>query len=374
MSLSISRIQDLTADILTGLVDGIVVTDARGLVLIWNRAAEELTGIASSDALGKNVAAVLTDNQAVVGQITKTLSSGRSYSDYEAELAVRHNPPRAVALVTSVLEDISGTPAGVILTIRDQGGVRDLKERMRRSDRLATLGMIAAGIAHEVKNPLVGISGAAQLMKSELRSSERWGRKAGTNKSQIEYLDVILKEADRLNRVLEGILDFTRLKPLEIKSCNIHSILDHVLTLNEEDARQSKVILSRLYDPSLPEVLGNRDQLVQVFLNIVRNAIEAMPRGGKLTVVTRMSDQFTSVQADGKKHRLMVVKVGDTGPGIKQEHLSDIFTPFFTTKDNGVGLGLALSYQIVQEHLGTIRVESHEKEGTTFSVYLPLAG
>jgi two-component system nitrogen regulation sensor histidine kinase GlnL len=99
-----------------------------------------------------------------------------------------------------------------------------------------------------------------------------------------------------------------------------------------------------------------------------------MPGGGKLTVTTRMSDMFTSVQADGKKHRLMVVKVTDTGPGIKQEHLQDIFTPFFTTKDRGVGLGLALSYQIVQEHLGTIRVESQENEGTTFSVYLPLAG
>lgn len=374
MGLSFSRIQDLTADILSGLVDGIVVTDAQGSVLIWNRAAEELTGIASSDALGKQVGAVLIDNTAVVGQIEKTLSSGRSYSDYEAELAVRHHPPRAVALVTSLLEETNGEAAGVILTIRDQAGVRDLKERMRRSDRLATLGMIAAGIAHEVKNPLVGISGAAQLMKSELRPVERKSRKGGTSKNLIEYLDVILREAGRLNRVLEGILDFTRLKPLEIKPCNIHSILDHVLLLNEEDARRSNVTLSRLYDPSLPDVAGNRDQLIQVFLNIVRNAIEAMPRGGKLTMVTRMSDQFTSVQADGKKHRLMVVKVSDTGPGIKQEHLNDIFTPFFTTKDNGVGLGLALSYQIIQEHLGTIRVESREKEGTTFSVYLPLAG
>ena len=242
--------------------------------------------------------------------------------------------------------------------------------RMRRSDRLATLGMIAAGIAHEVKNPLVGIRGAAQLLKSELRQAEE----AGAGGNLTEYLDVILKEADRLNSVLEGILDFTRLKPLEIKTYNIHSILDRVLLLNEEYARQSSVVLSRLYDPSLPDIIGNQNQLIQVFLNIIKNATEAMRSGGKLTVVTRMSDLFTSVQADGKKHRLMVVKVSDTGSGIKQEHLSEIFTPFFTTKDRGVGLGLALSYQIVQEHLGTIRVESQEQEGTTFSVYLPLAG
>jgi two-component system, NtrC family, nitrogen regulation sensor histidine kinase GlnL len=368
-----SRIQDLTADILTGIVDGVIVIDAGGQVLIWNRAAEEMTGIAATDALGRNSAFVLSDNPAVVGLIEKTFSSGRSYSDYEAELLVKHRPPRPVGLVTSVLTDSDGSPTGVILTVRDQAGVRDMKERMRRSDRLATLGMIAAGIAHEVKNPLVGISGAAQLMKSEVLSAEGPAKDAGPGKNLIEYLDVILKEADRLNNVLEGILDFTRLKPHEIKACNIHSILDRVLLLNEENARKSNVVLTRLYDPSLPDVIVNRDQLIQVFLNLIKNAIEAMPGGGKLTVTTRMSDLFTSVQADGKKQRLMVVKISDTGCGIKQDQLNDVFTPFFTTKDKGVGLGLALSYQIVQEHLGTIRVESQENEGTTFSVYLPLA-
>ncbi len=365
------KIKDLTADILTGIVDGVVVTDAQGQIIIWNRAAEEMTGIAAAEALGKGMNVVFADNPAVVSQIEKTFTTGRSYSDYETELAARHRSPLPIGLVTSVLADEEGVPTGVISTIRDQAGVRDLKERMRRSDRLATLGMIAAGIAHEVKNPLVGIRGAAQLMRSELRSDTAARQDSGSFE---EYLDVIMKEADRLNNVLEGILDFTRLSPSEIKGINIHSIIDRVLLLHEEQARQSSIVLSRMYDPSLPEVLGNEGQLVQVFLNIIKNAVEAMPAGGKLTVLTRMSDLFTSVQADGKKHRLMVIKVSDTGKGITPEHLNDIFTPFFTTKDRGVGLGLALSYQIVQEHLGTIRVESHEGEGTIFSVYLPLMG
>jgi two-component system nitrogen regulation sensor histidine kinase GlnL len=372
MELSASKIQDLTADILNGLVDGVVVTDARGSVLIWNRAAEEMTGIAGADAMGKNINDVFSDNPAVVSMIEKTVASGRSYSDYEAEIATKHGPPHPVGLVTSVLTDDEGQPTSAILAIQNQASVRDLKERIRRSDRLATLGMIAAGIAHEIKNPLVGIRGAAQLMRSELRSGP--GKKPEKGGSLTEYLDVILKEADRLNNVLEGILDFTRLKPHEIKPYNIHSILDRALLLTEESARQSGVVLSRLYDPSLPEIIGNQDQLIQVFLNIIKNAVEAMPTGGKLTVTTRMSDLFTTMQADGKKYQLMVAKVSDTGPGIKHGHLKDIFTPFFTTKDRGVGLGLALSYQIVQENLGTIRVESRENEGTTFSVYLPLAG
>jgi two-component system, NtrC family, nitrogen regulation sensor histidine kinase GlnL len=370
MEESSSRINNTTADILTAIIDGFVVADADGLVLIWNRAAEEMTGIAGPDAVGRSIYSVFAENQAVISQLEKTTASGRSYSDYEAEISVKHGPQRPVGLVTSMLTDDEGRPTGLILTIRDQTGVRDLKERMRRSDRLATLGMIAAGIAHEVKNPLVGIRGAAQLMKSELRTV----LESGTGNSLTEYLDVILKEADRLNNVLEGILDFTRIKPREMKASNIHSILDRVLLLNEESARLRGVILTRLYDPSLPDVYGCEDQLIQVFLNVIKNAIEAMPRGGKLTIMTRMSDLFTTVQADGRKYQLMVVKVSDTGPGIRQEHLQDIFTPFFTTKDRGVGLGLALSYQIVQEHLGTIRVESHENEGTTFSVYLPLAG
>lgn len=370
MPTSRPQIQDITAGIVDGIVDGVVVTDAEGRILVWNRAAEEITGTAAADAVGKPAGALFTDNPAVVSQIEKTVSSGRSYSDYEAEFVVKNGPALPVGLVTSALLDTEGDPVGVILTIRDQSSVRELKDRMRRSDRLAAIGMIAAGIAHEIKNPLVGVRGAAQLLKSELRP----GAKPGDSRSMVEYLDVILKEADRLNGVLEGILDFTRVKPREMRGHNIHSILDRVLLLNEESARQNGIVLLRLYDPSLPEVIGDADQLIQVLLNIIRNAIEVMPKGGKLTVVTRMSDQFTSVQADGKKHRLMVVKVGDTGPGIKPEHLQDIFAPFFTTKDKGVGLGLALSYQIVQEHLGTIRVESQEGEGTTFSVYLPLAG
>ncbi len=364
-----TRIPDLTADILAGIVDGVVVTDLDGTVLIWNRAAEEMTGIAAADAIGTSVYAIFPDNPAVKKQIEKTFSSGRSYSDYEAELVSKHRSPLPVGFVTSVLTDREGRPTGLILSIRDQESVRDLKERMRRSDRLTTLGMIAVGIAHEVKNPLVGIRGAAQLLQSELRSAA-----AAVKGNFGEYLDVILKEADRLNSVLEEILDFTRLKPREMRAHNIHSILDRVLLLQEGNVRETGTVLTRLYDPSLPDIIGNEDQLVQVFLNIIKNAIEAMPGGGKLTVITRMSDFFTSVQTDGKKHRLMVVKIGDTGPGIKQEHLADIFTPFFTTKDRGSGLGLALSYQIVQDHLGTIKVDSRPDEGTTFSVYLPLAG
>ncbi len=359
--------KDLAVDILSGLVDGVMVADEDGKVLIWNRTIEEMTGIASDDAAGKGFREVFAENPAVVSQIEKTLSTGRSYSDYETELAARHRQPLPVGLLSSVLTDPEGRPQGVILTVRDQRGVQDLKDRMRRADRLAAIGQIAAGIAHEIKNPLVGIRGAAQLLKSELR-----GAAAAGSGSLVEYLDVILKEADRLNGVLEGILDFTRVGPRGTGAFNVHSILDRALLLNEETARQNNVILAREYDPSLPEAIGNQDQLIQVFLNIIKNAVEVMSAGGKLTVVTRMSDQFTSVQADGRKHRLMMVKISDTGPGIKQEHLQDIFAPFFTTKDKGVGLGLALSYQIVQEHLGTIRVESQEGEGTTFSVYLPL--
>jgi two-component system nitrogen regulation sensor histidine kinase GlnL len=360
------HIQEMADNILGAIVDGVVVTDESGRVVIWNRAAEEMTGIATHDAVGKVLNEVFADDPAVVSQVEKTLTSGRSYTDYEATLTLKNRQPLAVGLVSTVLPDKDDNPLGAILTIRDQSGVRELKDRVRRADRLASIGQIAAGIAHEIKNPLVGIRGAAQLMRSETRID--------SDKGLSEYLDVIVKEADRLNRVLEGILDFTRVKAQESSPFNIHAVLDRVLLLQETTARQNGIVLAREYDPSLPEVIGNQDQLMQVFLNLIKNAVEAMPAGGKLTVVTRMSDLFTSVQADGKKHRLMVAKISDTGKGIKPEHLQDIFTPFFTTKDRGVGLGLALSYQIVQEHLGTIRVESEEGAGSTFSVYLPLAG
>lgn len=365
------RTHDLTSDILAQMVDGIVAADAGGGIIIWNRAAEEMTGIPASEAIGMPAGSVFRDNHAVAAQIEKTLSTGRSYSDYDAELAAKNRGLIPVGLVTNLLTDHDGAAIGVLLTIRDQSGMRELKDRMRRSDRLAAIGMIAAGIAHEIKNPLVGIRGAAQLMQSEIRSGIKPLQDSGGN--LMECVEVIFRETERLNTVLEDILDFTRVKPRDVSRINIHSILDRALLLQEESARKSSVDLSRQYDPSLPEVRGDEGRLVQVFLNIIKNAIEAMPNGGRLTIVTRMSDQFTSVQADGKKHRLMVVKVSDTGAGIKEGHLEDIFAPFFTTKDKGTGLGLALSYQIVQEHMGTIKVESREGDGATFSVYLPLA-
>jgi two-component system nitrogen regulation sensor histidine kinase GlnL len=159
------QIKDLTADILAAIVDGVVVTDEGGRIAIWNRAAEEMTGIMAHDAVGKEAGSVFAENPAVVTQIEKTLATGRSYADYETKLVVRHGQPLPAALVTTVLLDKDGAPQGVILAIRDQTGVRDLKERMRRADRLAAIGQIAAGIAHEIKNPLVGIRGAAQLMR-----------------------------------------------------------------------------------------------------------------------------------------------------------------------------------------------------------------
>lgn len=368
----IRRIEDLTCDILSGIIDGIAVSDVEGRILVWNRAAEEMTGVSSSDAMAGGIREVFRDNPQVIGQIEKTLATGRSYSDYEAELRLRNRPPFPAAIVTSCLTDRAGDILGVILTIRDQTGVRDLKERVRRSDRLAAIGTIAAGIAHEIKNPLLGIRGAAQLMLSELcsKDTERSSDRSGL----VEYVDVIIKEADRLNNVLEGMLDFTRIRPREMRSHNIHAILDRVLLLLEDTARKNSIVLIRQYDPSLPDVMGDEGQIIQVFLNIIKNAIEAMPNGGRLSVITRVSDLFTSVQTDEKKRQLMVVKIVDTGRGMSQAHLEEIFSPFFTTKETGLGLGLALSYQIVQEHMGMIRVESREGEGTTFSVYLPLAG
>lgn len=367
----VKEIEGLAYDILSEIIDGIVVSDSSGKIIIWNRAAEELTGIPESEALGRGIGDVFSENPSVALQVQKTLSTGRSYSDYETELTVKNRPMLPVGIVTSMLTDREGAAAGVILTIRDQSGMRDLKERIRRSDRLAAIGTIASGIAHEIKNPLLGIRGAAQLMRSELSSAScLMDRKTDL----MEYIDIIIKEADRLNSVLEGILDFTRARPRAVQRRNIHSILDRSLLLLQDLARKNSVVLSRQYDPSLPDVICDEGQMIQVFLNIIKNAIEAMPNGGRLTVVTRISDMFTSVQADGRKRQLMVVKVSDTGEGIRQEHLAYIFSPFFTTKDCGVGLGLALSYQIVQEHMGMIKVESKEGDGTTFSVYLPLEG
>ncbi len=200
-------------------------------------------------------------------------------------------------------------------------------------------------------------------------------RELGDDPRLAEYTDVLFKEVDRVNRIIEMLLDIGRPVTLRPVPLNVHQLLERVALLAEEMASQRGVQILRRYDPSLPPILADEDRILQVFHNLVRNAVEAMDGGGRLTLVTRLSMNplFAKVDLGHGQRSMAEIQVMDDGQGIPEATRARLFTPFFTTKDKGLGLGLALCHRIIDEHRGAIQIASEPGRGTTVSCYLPIA-
>jgi two-component system nitrogen regulation sensor histidine kinase GlnL len=218
---------------------------------------------------------------------------------------------------------------------------------------------MAAGVAHEVRNPLVGIRAAAQFLEGDAAFT------AGLR----EYTGVIIREVDRLNAIVEDLLSFASPKPVQFAPCNLNRVLEETLAVKGAALAAAGISVSRIYDPQLPPILGDPPRLHQVFLNLLRNAAEAMPGGGALTVRTR----FERLSARLGGRAAAVAEVADAGPGVPPDRVPHLFNPFFTTKPRGTGLGLAISLRIVEDHGGAIEVQAGAGRGATFAVILPLA-
>lgn len=229
-----------------------------------------------------------------------------------------------------------------------------------RSDRLALLGTLAAGLAHEIKNPLGGIKGASQLLRREVAD----------DLSLVECTDIVIREVDRIDKLLEQLLDLSRPPTLHMDLLNIHELLDHVLFLERQAVQKGDVTIRKYFDPSLPLINGDKAQLIQVFMNLIKNSLEAMDGKGCLTISTRMETDYHIREQGRDRGKFIRVDIEDNGPGIKEEHFPHIFSPFFTTKSSGTGLGLAICHRIIKEHGGLIQVESREGKGAALKVLL----
>lgn len=361
-------------NILENLGEGVVVVDPGLKVVFFNQSAEKITALSRSMVLGKSIEEVFSRDKRLAEMLTKTLAEGRLFAEYEEKLSRRFSGPLPVAITTSQIFDAGGELTGAVAVIKDLSGVKSLEAGSLRRERLAHIGTFAASLAHEIRNPLSGIRGAAQLLSRKTRDDKL-----------AEYTGVIMREADRLNNILDGMLDFVRPSRLTKKSFNIHKVLDSVILLVGEGAREEAhpPEIVKEYDPSIPEVFGDDGQLTQVFLNLVKNAREALGEDGKITVVTRIATDFHLVAAEegeapgskarrGAKRMMASVEIRDNGCGIKTENMEKIFTPFFTTKRGGSGLGMAITLKIVKEHEGLLRIDSTPGEGTSVVVYLPV--
>ncbi len=345
-------------DLLGSLQDGLVVVDRGGKVAFLNPAAEELLGMSAATAHGKPVASLFGDPSPLTALVDRAFDTGRAHAEHEATVL---NPRGKVSVsaIASLLADQNGETRGAVLLLRDLTRIRELEEQVRRSERLTAVGTLVAGIAHEIRNPLMGVRGAAQLLQAE--SSFPAALK--------EYTDVIVREVDRLNALVEGMLAFAQPSPPRLVECNVNQILEEILTLEEPMLMRRDVTVRRVYDPQVPPISADPDQIRQVFLNLIRNGAEAMDGGGELTLETAYERR--SPRCFGLS--VAVAKVVDQGPGLSPEARQHLFDPFFTTKPRGTGLGLAICHRIVGDHRGSIEVGDGEEGGCGVTVFLPLA-
>lgn len=351
--------------LLASLPDAVIGVRPDLTVFLWNAAAEGLTGRSAPRALGRLLADCLGPEARLTRHLGETVRLAEGRAEAESEVTTTDGRSVPVSVLTAPIHAATGSLRGAVAVVRDLSRLKALEAEVRRGERLAALGQMALALAHEIRNPLGAIRGVAQLLGDEL------GGAGGFR----EHIRVMLQEIDRVNRVMEALLDLGRPLTFSFRAVNLHELLERVCLLAEPAARGQGVSLVRRYDPSLPTLWADPDRLVQVFQNLVQNGIEAMPAGGRLTLTTRVALDavYGRVDAGTGPRPLVEVQVTDEGEGIPAGFLDRVFDPFVTTKPRGLGLGLALAHRIVEEHRGALRVASTPGKGTTFSCHLPVA-
>jgi two-component system sensor histidine kinase HydH len=224
------------------------------------------------------------------------------------------------------------------------------EEQLRRADRMSALGHLSAGMAHEIRNPLGAIQGAVEILRDDYDPHD----------AKYEFIQILLKETDRLNKIVQEFLGFARPKQPDLQPADVNEELESILLLTAQEARKSGITVDKQLGLSVGKQRLDAGLLKQAFLNLILNALQAMPQGGVLTVESGLSNG------------MVVVRIADTGVGISEENRKRLFSPFFTTKKNGTGLGLAITYRIIENHQGSIDVASEPGKGTTFTVKIPI--
>ena len=348
--------------LLQNLTTGVIAAGADGRITVFNNEAGQITGANSEDLLDRPVDDLPESLRELVRE---TLRSGERQEDRELILEAE-NGSVVVRASSSVFHGQQGEMLGVLVVLTDITALKRLELQIRRSDRLASLGTLSAGMAHEIKNPLVSIKTFAQLLPERYQDSD----------FRETFSNLIGHEIDRIDSLVNQLLRFARpAKPL-LKPMHVHSVLEKSLQLLGHRLYQKEIKLTRSWQADVDTIRADADQLEQVFLNFFLNAMDAMKHGGEMTVSTeiRPADEWVAAitGTNGDVHEVLRITIRDNGEGIKNEDIPHVFDPFFTTKDYGTGLGLSVVHGIIQEHDGQIEVESELAKGTSFHILLPL--
>jgi two-component system, NtrC family, nitrogen regulation sensor histidine kinase GlnL len=359
---------DRWSQIIESLEEGVIDIDAAGHILSMNQAAEQLTACSLGATRGRHHSEVFEDARWVSALVAAAARGKPGSVSAEGAILGLWQKPIPVRATASAIFDAEARRSGAALVLRDLTLQRNLETDVRRAQSLAQLGVLVAGLAHEIRNPLGGIRGAVQLLAGEI----------GPHPTAKEYIDLVLREVDRLSKLLGQLLELRPRGAFTPQPVNIHRVIDHVIALVEDAAQRAGTRILRFFDPSLPEVRGDPDALTQLVLNLVQNALQAVAespagRPREIRLTTRMETDYHFAPQPSREQgrvRLLRVDVEDSGPGVPPEVQPNLFSPFVTTKAKGTGLGLAICQRIVSDHGGTIRFES-EPGRTLFRVFLP---
>lgn len=341
-------------EIFDALPESVIIFDKSFTVLDMNDNAESVFRISRKKARGGPSHIFIPEEVENIAHMA--IEEQRTIIGDELNPALRNGEKISIQAVASPIFDKKGAISGVILQIKDLVGTNFLSSKNIQKISAAKFENLILGLAHELKNPLSGIRGAAQLLASDAQDKET-----------IECAGIITREADRLKSLLDTLKQLEPFAEEEFEQLDIHEILMDITYL--ESMTDKRINYRQNYDVTLPPVLGDSNSLKQVFLNLIKNASQAIKGKGDVEITTRW---ITEHKLKGQNS--MAVEIRDSGAGIPEDSLDKIFNPFYTTKKEGSGLGLFLAYQIIAKHGGAIFVESKLGEGAVFKVYLPIAG
>lgn len=335
------------SELVTSLPMGIVAVDDGAKVIYVNETASIFLRKELDQIKGKKAAQVLPPSL-----LTRLDQVDKGGFVSEQELKLTSHSGKAIPVTVTITKIVGNQDnfIGHVFILKDLSRIRALELEIKQKEKLAAVGILAAGVAHEVRNPLSSIKGYATYFSS------LFDRQSDNKKAA----NIMAEEVDRVNRVISELLEFARPIQLELKKTRIFELVDKALRLIKYEADPADIKIISSVEPNLPEVEVDKDRLTQVLLNIFINAIQAMPSGGTLTVNVKTME-----------NRLQF-EISDTGRGISAEDQANIFNPYFTTKKRGTGLGLAIAFKIIESHGGTITIESLKNKGTTFVISIPL--
>lgn len=335
---------------------GLIAIGPDGRITAFNRAAEAITGVPAAHALGDSWEAIF-GREVSLDEVRRALTARDGQSRRrEVQLVRRDGRQVPVGVSFWLLRSGEGEAVGLIGVCQDLSSIKQMEERMRQADRLAALGRLSANIAHEIRNPLASVSGAIEALARELPPELARSR----------LVEIVLRESERLNRLITDLLDYARPAPLTMVEVNLSRVLDDVLLLLEHRPLPHNLKVAREYEETLL-MRADPQQMRQAIWNLCINAVQAMPDGGEVRIGGR------HVHADTGQGRLEIW-IADTGHGIPEGDLPHVFEPFYSTKPEGSGLGLAAVYRIVQDHGGQVEVRSRAGAGTRMTLLLPALG